>query len=259
MTERKRILVTVKTYPQPSEKYYETVCTAGISEDGSFIRIYPFPFRSLGEFERFKKYQWIEVDVERNSADPRPESFKAYPSTLELGEWISFKKWDQRLDAIFKSERPRNTCELNKEYGKNISLSIVKPRKILDFTYEPDSPQWSPKQQRALSTLWLDRPAISLEKIPWRFKFKYLCSYAKCPGHNQTIEDWEVFQLFRNMKKKYQDETVALNKVKDKYLNKLCSPTRDPHFFVGMHNQHRVWMIIGLFSPPKHDRQLRLL
>ncbi len=42
---KQRILVTVKTYPTLSRKYGETVCTAGIGEDGTWIRIYPVPFR----------------------------------------------------------------------------------------------------------------------------------------------------------------------------------------------------------------------
>ena len=43
--EKQRILVTVKTYPTLSRKYGETVCTAGIREDGTWVRIYPVPFR----------------------------------------------------------------------------------------------------------------------------------------------------------------------------------------------------------------------
>ena len=47
MMERKRVYITVKTYPTLSEKYDELVCTAGICEDGSWIRLYPLPFRKL--------------------------------------------------------------------------------------------------------------------------------------------------------------------------------------------------------------------
>lgn len=72
---RERVLVTVKTYPTLSRKYGETVCTAGIREDGSWVRIYPVPFRRLGEAERYRKYDWIECDLHRRKADPRPESF----------------------------------------------------------------------------------------------------------------------------------------------------------------------------------------
>ncbi len=32
--EKQRVLITVKTYPTLSRKYGETVCTAGVREDG---------------------------------------------------------------------------------------------------------------------------------------------------------------------------------------------------------------------------------
>jgi hypothetical protein len=35
---RERILITVKTYPTLSRKYGETVCTAGLRPDGSWVR-----------------------------------------------------------------------------------------------------------------------------------------------------------------------------------------------------------------------------
>ena len=50
-----KVLVTVKTYPTLSDKYDELVCTAGLREDGSWIRIYPVPFRKLDYQNR---YQW---------------------------------------------------------------------------------------------------------------------------------------------------------------------------------------------------------
>ena len=72
---KQRILVTVKTYPTLSTKYGELVCTAGIREDGSWVRIYPVPFRQLGETEKYKKFDWVECDLVRRTKDPRPESY----------------------------------------------------------------------------------------------------------------------------------------------------------------------------------------
>jgi hypothetical protein len=69
--ERKRIYITVKTYPTLSEKYDELVCTAGISENGLWIRLYPLPFRKLDNEQKYKKYQWIEAEIERNTSDFR--------------------------------------------------------------------------------------------------------------------------------------------------------------------------------------------
>ena len=80
---RERILVTVKTYPPLSEKYGETVCTAGVREDGSWIRLYPVPFRRLTEVEQYHKYDWLECRVRTQSSDRRPESFRPV-DTAEL-------------------------------------------------------------------------------------------------------------------------------------------------------------------------------
>jgi len=45
--ERKKVYIVVKTYPTISKKYSEIVCTAGILENGDWIRLYPIPFRKL--------------------------------------------------------------------------------------------------------------------------------------------------------------------------------------------------------------------
>ncbi len=72
------ILITVKTYPTLSSTYDETVCTAGLRKDGSWIRVYPISFRKLDEFEKYKKFDWVEIGVERNYKDPRHESHKKH-------------------------------------------------------------------------------------------------------------------------------------------------------------------------------------
>ncbi|WP_200814406.1 hypothetical protein [Parabacteroides sp. Marseille-P3160] len=58
-----KVLVTIKTYPSLSKTYTELVCTAGFREDGSMIRIYPVPYRKLESYNKYEKYQWIEIDL----------------------------------------------------------------------------------------------------------------------------------------------------------------------------------------------------
>lgn len=65
-TITKKILIAVKTYPVPSKKYIETVCTAGFDETGEWIRIYPIPFRLLYKGQQYKKYNWIECEIHKN-------------------------------------------------------------------------------------------------------------------------------------------------------------------------------------------------
>ncbi|MCI5123143.1 MAG: hypothetical protein D3925_01370 [Candidatus Electrothrix sp. AR5] len=64
-----KVFVTAKTYPNLSSKYTETVCTAGINEGGEWVRIYPIPYRSLKKEQKFKKYQWIDADVIKDTSD----------------------------------------------------------------------------------------------------------------------------------------------------------------------------------------------
>lgn len=72
---RKKVFITVKTYPTISYSYGELVCTAGFTEDGNFIRVYPIPFRKLENELKYIKYQWVEMDIEKNKSDFRPESY----------------------------------------------------------------------------------------------------------------------------------------------------------------------------------------
>lgn len=69
---RERVLVTVKAYPKPSNKYDELVCTAGITEDGSWVRIYSIPLQEL----EFSKFDWIELNLKNRSDDFRPETYE---------------------------------------------------------------------------------------------------------------------------------------------------------------------------------------
>ncbi|MDP6379991.1 MAG: hypothetical protein QF662_01490, partial [Phycisphaerae bacterium] len=65
----KRILVTVKAYPNPSKKYRETTCTAGIVPGEGWIRLHPIQFRLLPGSQQYKKYQWISVHVRKHNRD----------------------------------------------------------------------------------------------------------------------------------------------------------------------------------------------
>lgn len=106
---KERILITVKTYPTLSASYGELVCTAGLREDGTWIRIYPVPFRSLEEFRKFEKYRVIEAQVIRNTRDPRPESHKVDFHSLVLTEtklstadsWRERRNWVLARGAVY--------------------------------------------------------------------------------------------------------------------------------------------------------------
>lgn len=104
---RKKVLLTVTTYPLPSRSYDELVCTAGILETGEWIRIYPVPLsfllsqREKGE-NKLRKYTWLELDLEQRQDDFRPESFSPRHYDFRDLELLN------RLDT--KGEMPQNKC-----------------------------------------------------------------------------------------------------------------------------------------------------
>lgn len=72
--ETKNVLVTVKAYPNPSRKYGETVCVAGVDlKTSKWVRLYPIPFRDLDDEKKFAKYSVIEVRAKKPSDDKRPD------------------------------------------------------------------------------------------------------------------------------------------------------------------------------------------
>src|ERR1035441_4602338 len=99
---KERVLITVKTYPTLSRKYGETVCTAGVRADGSWMRIYPVPFRRLEEKEQYKKFDWIETNFVRGHSDPRPET--RHPANLAkmlpVAHMGTDNNWRQRRELL---------------------------------------------------------------------------------------------------------------------------------------------------------------
>jgi hypothetical protein len=96
---QKRLLIWGKTYPEFSAKYYETVCTGAVDGDtGKLVRIYPITLRYAKN--PFEMYSWVEAKIERNTSDPRPESFKIEQDSIKVvgridtkDGWVERSKW----------------------------------------------------------------------------------------------------------------------------------------------------------------------
>lgn len=82
--QRVKILILCKTYPSPSAKHVETSCVAGMTTDGRLLRLYPVPFRLMHDQSQFKKWQWIEADIEKSRDDHRPESHRIRADTISV-------------------------------------------------------------------------------------------------------------------------------------------------------------------------------
>ncbi len=145
--EKKKILILVKTYPNPSHKYQETVCTAGITDDGKWIRLYPVTYRELDEGQQYNKYDWIEVKVKKSN-DQRTESYRPDESSIKiLGHMGTENGWQERKAILYQhaSKSLDELVRLRDSY--NISLGMFKPRRIISFSWEKEDSSWSPAQE----------------------------------------------------------------------------------------------------------------
>ncbi len=227
MNEKKKlkVLITVKTYPIPSAKYDELVCTAGVTESGDFIRLYPINFRDLDYVSKYEKYQWIEVIAEKHTGhDARKESYRPDCKTLRiLGEQIPTKSGDWSKRAKYVLAKKANSIEELKERQKadKTSLGIFKPKKVHDLVIEPDDPEWKSefknacKQQRFWDTRTKSKELP--RKVPFKFQYRFECDDPRCNDHKMMIEDWEVGALFWKMVDKGKSHQEAAIDVKNKF------------------------------------------
>lgn len=253
-----KVLITVKTYPVPSAKYDELVCTAGVTEDGDFIRLYPINFRELPYSRQYRKYQWIEVDAVKHSRqDVRKESYRPDCDSLRmLGDPIPTKAgdWSERARHALK-KKARSVEELREwQEHDGTSLGVFQPRKVNDLIVTPDNEDWKPEFKAALQQARLfETRTVTLEpprKVPFKFQYVFDCDDERCKGHRMMIEDWEVGALFWKLVDKGASHDEAAGKIRDKFLGELCGTDKDTHFFVGTVARHpKSWIVLGVFYP----------
>lgn len=268
MIETQQVFIIVKTYPTLSKKYDELVCTAGILKDGSWVRIYPLPFRKLDLEKRYKKYQWIELPIQKNTSDVRPESYQVegLSNIKIIGEPIGTKKsWEHRRQIIF------NGTQIHYDLGKLIdlanqnllSLATFKPHKLIKFDIESTDREWDEeklkilenkaKQYNLFQTVEeVKREFMIVKKLPYKFFYKFADTNGR--ESRLMIEDWEIGALYWNcIESTAGNEMLALEKVKQKYWDDFRQ--KDLHFFLGTTKEFhgRAWnpfVIVGVFPPP---------
>jgi hypothetical protein len=258
------ILIVVKTYPEISHKYTETVCTAGVLADSkTFIRLYPIRFRYLEGTMQFKKYQWIRANITKATSDPRPESYHIAPDSIELGDVIKAgKTWEERCawllneNTVFPSVEALRTAQKN----DGTSLGIVKPkivnRVIIKQRNLKEVQEAIAKKDSVVNQLDLFDEKKDLYILPVRIMIDFSCNDPDCTGHKMSILDWEFGQLYRKVIKSVDWQ----EKIKSKIIDEIFAESRDTHIILGNMVSHpQSFSVLGFFWPPKQQgRQLPL-
>jgi hypothetical protein len=255
---RMRVLITVKAAPNPSERYGETVCVAGLRLDLSspgWVRLYPINFRELDSESSFRKYDIVSVSARPNQGDPRAESWRPQMNTLTRAGHLP--PWDRRKTHV-ADYIENSMCALIDAVRRNPparSLGAVRPLKVTGLDIEPH-PGWTTDEQAKIDRYvnQLELPGLSraphtaLEAPRFKGWYRYRCHERGCSEHRQGIYDWEWVALQRNLR--HQDDERVQAELRKRFLYEICAPDRDTVFFVGNQaKRQHVFMVLGAFYP----------
>ncbi|MCV7007435.1 hypothetical protein [Mycobacterium gordonae] len=259
-------MITVKTYPNPSETYGETVCVAGVRLDRGqpeWIRLYPVKFRNADFDSQFKKYEIIRVNGTYHQAnDNRPESFRPRQDELVHVERLdTSSNWQRRrmiLDGLIGATTMCELLDANPIGGMgkpSPSLGLIKPVDVSAIVV--DGEPWTAEEQAKINNASVPdlfgTSLTPLEPAPYAVRFRYRCASANCKGHDQKVLDWEAGQAGRRWLKEYGD-AGAREALLTKWRDEMLSPDRDFHFYVGNQNRRRrSFSVLGVWYPKIED------
>jgi hypothetical protein len=252
------VLITVKAAPNPSAKYGETVCVAGISVDHDWpgwVRLYPINFRYLTEDTQFQKYDIVSVRANPATADARAESWRPDMGSLvrlrHLRPWKPRREW---LDPYVEG----SMCDLNEGARHNTharSLSLVQALDVASLKVEKH-PGWTKTEQRKIDAyvrqlqLFNTRDTTTLRAPRFRGAYRWRCADRKCKGHEQGIIDWEFVALQRRLSR--WSDAAAADALIQRFHHELCSSNKEVAFYVGNQaKRENVFSVLGVYYPPR--------
>jgi len=259
--EKKRVWIIVKTYPEYSRKSRNWVaCTAGITEEGDWIRLYPVPTKHYIGDHKLRKFDLVEVVCQKAKTEKlgRKESYKVKDGSditiidRSLSGPLTSKIWEKRNKLILDKIDPSLDYLDHKYQEDKTSLGLIKPKEILDFYNRKELEIYADQKQYQQGIDGSRTPII--QKIPHTLAYRFKCS-DKCPicanGHHDILcEDWELLEAYRTWGPKYGNVQILWEKLYDKFYTSMIN-ARDLYFVVGMYSLQPTWLIIGLYYPPK--------
>lgn len=199
--------IIVKAAPRTSQKFGETVCIAGLTGEGDWVRLYPVSFRDLEDSQRFGRWHRITYRGRRpdKQSDSRIESRRVDPHSIQI-----IGELPERQRNSFLNRVAVNGLRRELEQGRSLALLKVD---VTDFYYRKKSLDDLKKEQVAREQLISQSDFFVAEKIiprnpcPFSFHYKYLDEDG---SHVGTCQDWETEATFLRRRAEL-GEVEALN------------------------------------------------
>lgn len=252
---RLRVLVTVKAAPNPSAKSGETVCVAGLRLDPGhegWVRLYPINFRFMENDYTFRKYDVVTLTA-TPASEPRYESWKPRIDTLKRETRLD--GWERRMPYLGPFAHS-TMCDLRERaIDGGPSLGLIRAVRVSGLQVARH-PGWTPEEQRKIDDYInqpelfdLGKPKTALEAPRFIAHYKWTCPQSGCSGHVQQVLDWEFAAFQRRLP---ADEATAVASIRQRWLEEICSASRQVYFYVGNQaKRHQTFSILGLVYPKK--------
>ena len=155
-------VIIVKAAPQRGERHGETVCTAAITTDKKWVRLYPIAFRTLDDAQKFKRWDIVTYKWRLPSDDKRPESRRLDHETLVVTGTYPKK-------SRFALVEPMIVDSLVAERAAGRSFAFIRPT-IKSFHIEKKSPKEFAAEQAnfydyAYQTNFFLRPSKAIRPV----------------------------------------------------------------------------------------------
>ena len=243
---RVRVRILVKAYPQPSQKYDETVCVAAITEDGrEMLRLYPIRYRHLPKDRQFDRFDLVELDVERPHDDHRPESRHVDEDSIrilgagkKLAASAKVQLWRAHVAPSLKALHEENKATKR-------SFGIIRPDagSLKFFVEKEDQADAADRAANEAAFQQVSLLEAPLSKLPApEYSFGYRFRSGGNP-HRHYLHDWEVQAAYIAYRRRYKAD--ALKMLEKEYGERI--PTRNPHFIMGTMKAHpQTFIVIGV-------------
>jgi hypothetical protein len=236
---------------------------------GNLIRLYPVPFRLIGDDAQFKKWQWITARIEKNANDQRHESHRIAVDTIvcDSAPLSTRAGWRERRNWLDKVPIFEDFADIEgARIERGTTLAILRPSHVLAVDITPaDQPDWTEAERQKLLQLQqqgslfepTDPKSIStLRKVPFDFHYRYRCVTAEgAAEYRHKIVDWEAGALYWKVRRSHGEDWQTA------FRAKLATelPARDLMFLLGtIHRFPNQWLIVSLIYPPKPLSENRL-
>jgi hypothetical protein len=190
-----------------------------MEEDGRLVRLFPVPFRLVGDDKQFKKWQWISARIYKASNDHRSESHKVFVDTIVChGDPLSTRVgWRARRDQLNKIPTYDSFVALDAaRASQGVTLGLLRPSRIIGLDIKPcEKPEWTQEEKDKLvqherqSGLFDEADAnrvATLRKVPFDFHYRYECAVGdQLQEHRHKIADWEAGALYWKCRSTYRD------------------------------------------------------